>query len=96
MSLRAGQLIFTTQAGLWKMDVKTYKVFASFQVGKILWHLIFLYRFARIYLVSAKYGLYKINLYNEKDQEFYVWQKGLGDYYILNLDITESTDKSMS
>ena len=90
MSLRAGQLIFTTQAGLWKMDVKTYKVLPLFKSGRY-YGISYFYIDSRGYIwISAKYGLYKINLYNEKDQEFFMCgKKGLGDYYITDLDITE-------
>lgn len=79
-------LVFTTQKGIWKMDVETNEILPFFSNKTFYGNTSFLKDRKGYIWVASKTGVYRINLKNEQDQYYYAYNKqGLGNFNVTQM-----------
>lgn len=79
-------LVFTTQSGLWKMNVNTEKIIPYFPSRRYYGNTCFLTDKKGYIWIASEKGIYRINTRNEKEQVFYKYdEKGLGHFAVTQL-----------
>lgn len=83
MELQRDTLIFTTQLGIWKMDVNTEEIIPYFSSRNYYGNTCFLTDKKGYLWIASEKGIYHINSQNEKEQTFYEYdKKGLGHFAV--------------
>lgn len=86
MELWGDTLVFTTQRGLWKMNVKTYEATAYFSSKKQYGTTCFLTDSKGYIWVAAGRGIYRLNSKDDKEHCYYKYdEKGLGHFPVIRL-----------
>lgn len=86
MELWKDTLVFTTQLGIWKMNVNTEEIIPYFPSRHYYGNTCFLTDKKGYIWIAAEKGIYRINAKNEKEKTFYRYdEKGFGHFAVTQL-----------